>query len=165
MAMYVLNQIAVKIKKSQEAKKALEQLADHFLIISIPNDFNNEIQSIDIDQIMNELDINTNAMSPEQIEAIDSGLFRDDVYAPRDTPQSALSPFIQENDDNYLMYIPYTKPGYSLDEGKPYHQNHFDDVKLLASAISVILPNAAIAYDSKSEQEPYVKRSFIKLEK
>lgn len=165
MAMYVLNQIAVKIEKSQEAKKALEQLADHFVISNIPNDFNDEIQSIDIEQIMNELDVDRNAMSPEQIDAIDSGLFRDEVYAPQDTPESALNPFIQENDDNYLMYIPYTKPGYSLDEGKPYHQNHFDDVKLMASAISVILPNAAIAYDSKSEQEQYVKRSFIKLEK
>lgn len=165
MAMYVLNQIAVKIKKSQEAKKALEHLADHFDIFDIPKDFDDDVQSIDIEQIMNELDIDHNAMSPEQIEAIDSGLFRDDVYAPRNTPQDAICPFIKEIDGNYLMYIPYTKPGYSLDEGKPYHQNHFDDVKLLANAISIILPNAAIAYDSKSEQEQYVKRSFIKLEK
>lgn len=165
MAMYVLNQIAVKIKKSQEAKKALERLADHFDIFDIPKDFDDDVQSIDIEQIMNELDIDHNAMSPEQIEAIDSGLFRDEVYAPQNTPESALNPFIQENDDHYLMYIPYTKSGYSLDEGKLYHQNHFDDVKLLASAISIILPNAAIAYDSKSEQEQYVKRSFIKLEK
>lgn len=165
MAMYVLNQIAVKIEKSQEAKKALEQLADHFIIVNIPNDFNDDVQSIDIEQIMNELDIDRNAMSPEQIEAIDSELFLDEVYAPRNTPKDAIVPFIKENDDSYLMYIPYTKSGYALNEDKSYQQNHFDDVKLMASAISVILPNAAIAYDSKSEQEQYVKRSFIKLEK
>lgn len=165
MAMYVLNQIAVKIEKSQEAKNALEQLADHFGIFSIPKNFDDEIQSININQIMNKLGIDSNAMSPEQIEAIDSGQSLDSWYTPRNTPKDAIFPFIKENDDSYLMYIPYTKSGYALNEDKSYQQNHFDDVKLMASAISVILPNAAIAYDSKSEQEEYVKRSFIKLEK
>ncbi len=89
MGNYVLNQVFVKLEKSKKAKALLEQIAYQLDIINIPNDFNDELELNDITS-----DLIKNMKSP----------YIDEAFAPRNTPAKALSMFITELDDAYLLY-------------------------------------------------------------
>lgn len=89
MGNYVLNQVFVKLEKSKKAKALLEQIAYQLDIIHIPNDFNDELELNDITS-----DLIKHMKSP----------YIDEAFAPRNTPAKALSMFITELDDAYLLY-------------------------------------------------------------
>lgn len=89
MGNYVLNQVFVKLEKSKKAKALLEQIAYQLDIINIPNDFNDELELNDITS-----DLIKHMKSP----------YIDEAFAPRNTPAKALSMFITELDDAYLLY-------------------------------------------------------------
>lgn len=89
MGNYVFNQVFVKLEKSKKAKALLEQIAYQLDIIHIPNDFNDELELNDITS-----DLIKHMKSP----------YIDEAFAPRNTPAKALSMFITELDDAYLLY-------------------------------------------------------------
>lgn len=141
MGNYVLNQVFVKLEKSKKAKALLEQIAYQLDIINIPNDFNDELELNDITS-----DLIKHMKSP----------YIDEAFAPRNTPAKALSMFITELDDAYLLYYCATQKGYVA---KSFNQLYID-VQAMANlfkqaAFNENIKNIAIDYNTIPESEEF----------
>lgn len=131
MGNYVLNQVFVKLEKSKKAKALLEQIAYQLDIINIPNDFNDELELNDITS-----DLIKHMKSP----------YIDEAFAPRNTPAKALSMFITELDDAYLLYYCATQK-----------DDNAQSIALLFKQIAFNdnIHNIAIDYNIISEYEDF----------
>lgn len=166
MSNYVLNQILVKVPVNQRSEEILAAIAFAFDIADFPSDIE-EINHINEFIMKDYRDAKINQIT--KLENLHSN-FCDIDFAPKDTPSEALIPRISTRNDCYVLYVPSTESGGCIKDDGLYSDGFFNtaisvslEILGLFREFNYDLNDIAIAYDSKSENESYIKRPFKNL--
>lgn len=166
MSDYVLNQILVKVPINQRSEEILAAIAFAFDIADFPSDIE-EINHINEFIMKDYRDAKINQIT--KLENLHSN-FCDIDFAPKDTPSEALIPRISTRNDCYVLYVPSTESGGYIKDDGSYSDGFFNtaisvslEILGLFREFNYDLNDIAIAYDSKSENESYIKRPFKTL--